>query len=328
MKRTILAGLLIGLAGAAGHPAAALAQQKAGDYPARPVRIIVPQSPGASTDLTARLIAQRLADAFKQPVVVDNRPGAGTISGTEIVARATPDGHTLLVVASSITINPSIYKKLPYDPVRDFAPVTQLLTFPNLIVAHPSVPVKTLQDLLALARAKPGELNYASAGRGTGTHMSAELLKTMTGIDIVQVPYKGGGPAITAILGGQVQLNVGTIVALLPHVRSGKLRAIAVTTAKRSAAAPDIPTVAESGVPGYDHGPWNGLFAPGKTPKAVVAKINAEVVRVLRSPEFSTVVAKQGAETVGNSPGEFAAVVKSEIAKWAKVVKAAGIRPE
>jgi len=328
MKRTILAGLLIGLAGAAGHPAAALAQQKAGDYPARPVRIIVPQSPGASTDLTARLIAQRLADAFKQPVVVDNRPGAGTISGTEIVARATPDGYTLLVVASSITINPSIYKKLPYDPVRDFAPVTQLLTFPNLIVAHPSVPVKTLQDLLALARAKPGELNYASAGRGTGTHMSAELLKTMTGIDIVQVPYKGGGPAITAILGGQVQLNVGTIVALLPHVRSGKLRAIAVTTAKRSAAAPDIPTVAESGVPGYDHGPWNGLFAPGKAPKAVVAKINAEVVRVLRSPEFSTVVAKQGAETVGNSPGEFASVVKSEIAKWAKVVKAAGIRAE
>ena len=328
MKRTILAGLLIGLAGAAGHPAAALAQQKAGDYPARPVRIIVPQSPGASTDLTARLIAQRLADAFKQPVVVDNRPGAGTISGTEIVARATPDGYTLLVVASSITINPSIYKKLPYDPVRDFAPVTQLLTFPNLIVAHPSVPVKTLQDLLALARAKPGELNYASAGRGTGTHMSAELLKTMTGIDIVQVPYKGGGPAITAILGGQVQLNVGTIVALLPHVRSGKLRAIAVTTAKRSAAAPDIPTVAESGVPGYDHGPWNGLFAPGKAPKAVVAQINAEVVRVLRSPEFSTVVAKQGAETVGNSPGEFASVVKSEIAKWAKVVKAAGIRAE
>lgn len=328
MKRTILAGLLIGLAGAAGHPAAALAQQKAGDYPARPVRIIVPQSPGASTDLTARLIAQRLADAFKQPVVVDNRPGAGTISGTEIVARATPDGYTLLVVASSITINPSIYKKLPYDPVRDFAPVTQLLTFPNLIVAHPSVPVKTLQDLLALARAKPGELNYASAGRGTGTHMSAELLKTMTGIDIVQVPYKGGGPAITAILGGQVQLNVGTIVALLPHVRSGKLRAIAVTTAKRSAAAPDIPTVAESGVPGYDHGPWNGLFAPGKAPKAVIAKINAEVVRVLRSPEFSTAVASQGAETVGNSPEQFAAVVKSEIAKWAKVVKAAGIRAE
>jgi tripartite-type tricarboxylate transporter receptor subunit TctC len=297
-------------------------------YPARPIRIVVPQSPGASTDLTARLIGLKLSEAFGQSVIVDNRPGAGSINGTEVVARATPDGHTLLVVASSFTINPSLQKNLPYDTVRDFAPITQVSRFPNLLAAHPAVPVTTLQDVIALAKSKPGQLNYASAGLGTGTHMSAELLKMMTGIDFVHIPFKGGGPAVIAIIGGQTQLIFGTTVGLLPHVRSGKLKAIAVTTAKRSPAAPEIPSFAESGLPGYDHGPWNGLFAPGKTPQAIVDKLNAATVRALRSAEVTRIFTNEGADPVGNKPAEFAAIVKEETAKWARVIKAAGIKPE
>ena len=298
------------------------------DYPARPIRIIVPQSPGASTDLTARLIGQKLSEAWKQSVIVDNRPGSSGISGTEIVSRAAPDGHTLMVVASSFSINPALQPKLPYDPVRDFTPITQLSKFPNMLAAHPSVPVKTLQDVIALARAKPGQLNYASAGSGTGTHMSAELLKQMTGIDIVHIPYKGGGPAMVATMGGQTQLIIGTSVGLLPHVRSGKLKAIALTSAKRAAAAPDIPTFAESGVPGYEHEPWNGFFGPSKMPGAVVAKLNSEAVRILRAPEVRNIFESEGAEPVGNSPEAFAFMIKSETAKWAKVIKAAGIKAE
>ena len=248
--------------------------------------------------------------------------------GTEVVARATPDGHTLLVVASSFTINPSLQKNLPYDTVRDFAPITQVSRFPNLLAAHPAVPVKTLQDVIALAKSKPGQLNYASAGVGTGTHMSAELLKMMTGIDFVHIPFKGGGPAVTAVIGGQTQLIFGTTVGLLPHVRSGKLKGIAVTTAKRSAAAPEIPSFAESGLPGYDHGPWNGLFAPGKTSRAIVDKLNAATVRALRSAEVTRIFTNEGADPIGNKPAEFAAIVKEETAKWAKVIKAAGIKPE
>ena len=307
--------------------APALAQTDVAAYPSRPIRIVVPQSPGGSTDITARLVAQRLTEAFKQTAVVDNRPGAGSTSGTEIVVRAAPDGHTMLVVASSLTINPALYTKLSYDAIRDFAPITQLSRFPNLLAAHPSVPVKTLNDVIALAKAKPGQINYASAGTGTGTHMSAELLKQMTGIDIVQIPFKGGAPAAIAAIGGQTQLIVGTSVGILPFVRSGKLRAIAVTSAKRSPVAPEIPAVAES-VPGYEHEPWNGLLAPAKTPGAIVAKINAEVVRMLAAPEVKKIFANEGGEAVGNSPEAFAAVVKSETAKWAKVVKAAGIKIE
>jgi tripartite-type tricarboxylate transporter receptor subunit TctC len=329
MRRHISLILLSGLVGVA-DAAAPTSQDRpaARDYPSKPVRIIVPQSPGASTDLTARLIGQKLNEAFKQPVVVDNRPGAGTINGTEIVARAVPDGHTLLVVASSLTINPALHPKLPYHPVRDFTPITQLSKFPNLLAAHPSLPAKSLQDVIALAKAKPGQINYASAGVGTGTHMSAELLKQMTGIDIVQIPFKGGGPAIVAAMGGQTQLIIGTSVGLLPHVRSGKLKAIAITGAKRSAAAPEIPTVAESGVPGYEHEPWNGLLAPAKLPRPILAKLNEEVVRILRAPEVRKVFEHEGADAVGNSTEEFAAVIRSEMVKWAKVVKAAGIRPE
>ncbi len=306
--------------------APAMAQVAA--YPSRPIRIIVPQSPGGSTDLTARLVAQRLSEVFKQTAVVDNRPGAGSTSGTEIVVRAAPDGHTLLVVASSLTINPALYTRLSYDAIRDFAPITQLSRFPNLLAAHPALPVKTLQDVIALAKAKPGQLNYASAGTGTGTHMSGELLKQMTGIDMVQIPFKGGAPAVIAAMGGQTQLIIGTSVGTLPHVRSGKLRGIAVTSAQRAPSAPEIPTFAESGVPGYDHEPWNGLLAPAGTPRPIIARLNAEVVRLLATPEVRKIFAHEGAEAAGNSPEAFAAIVKSETLKWAQVVKAAGIKIE
>ena len=317
MRHLLAIALLLGATGA-------MAQQ----YPARPVRIIVPQSPGASTDITARLVAQGLNESFRQPVIVDNRPGSSGIAGTEIVARAAPDGYTLMVVASSFSINPALGRKMPFDSIRDFTTVTQLSKFPNMLAAHPSAPVKTLQDVIALAKAKPGQLSYASAGLATGTHMTAELLKYMTGIDLLHVPYKGGGPAMIAAMGGQTQLIIGTTVGLLPHVRAGKLKAIALTSTKRSAAAPDIPTFAESGVPGYEHEPWNGMFGPAGIPKPVLAKVNAEVARILHSPEVKKVFERDGADVVGSTPEQFGAVLKAEIAKWTKVAKAAGIRPE
>jgi tripartite-type tricarboxylate transporter receptor subunit TctC len=329
MQRSISLFLLSGLVGVA-HAATPAAQDRPAprDYPTKPVRIVVPQSPGASTDITARLVAQGLSEALRQPVIVDNRPGSSGIAGTELVARAAPDGYTLMVVASSFSINPALGRKLPYDSIRDFTTVTQLSKFPNMLAAHPSAPVKTLQDVIALAKAKPGQLSYASAGLATGTHMTAELLKYMTGIELLHVPYKGGGPAMTAAMGGQTQLIVSTSVGLLPHVRAGRLRAIALTSAKRSAAAPDIPTFAESGVPGYEHEPWNGMFGPARLPKAVLAKVNAEVGRILQSPDVKKAFERDGADVVGSTPEQFGAVLKSEIAKWTKVAKAAGIRLE
>jgi tripartite-type tricarboxylate transporter receptor subunit TctC len=302
--------------------------QSTTSYPARPVRIVVPQSPGASTDTTARLIAQKLTTALGQTVLVDNRPGAGSVIGTEVVANATPDGHTLLVVASSITLNPILHKNLSWDPVRDFAPITQLSSFPNILVVHPAVPVKTVKDLIALAKAKPGALNYGSAGTATGTHLSAELFKHMTGTDMVHVPYKGGGAAIPALMGGQVQLMFATTVSALSQVRAGKLRAIAVTSPRRSPSAPDVPTIAESGVPGYDHTPWNGFLAPAKTPRAIIARLNEETARILHAPDTKAVFMNEGAEPVGNKPEEFGAIIKSEIAKWSKVIQAAGIKAD
>jgi tripartite-type tricarboxylate transporter receptor subunit TctC len=297
-------------------------------YPTRPIRIIVPQSPGASTDLTARIVGQRLSEALKQPVVIDNRPGSSGIAGSELVARAAPDGYTLMVVASSFSINPALGRKLPYDAIRDFTTVSQLSKFPNMLAAHPSFPVKTLQEVIAAAKARPGQVSYASAGLATGTHMSAELLKYMTGIDLLHVPYKGGGPAMTAAMGGQTQLVISTSLGLLPHVRSGKLRPIAMTSAKRSPAAPEIPTIAESGVPGYEHEPWNGMFAPAGLPRPVLARISAEVTRAVHSPEVRKVFESDGATALGSSPEDFGVALKSEIEKWTKVAKAANIKLE
>lgn len=305
----------------------AAAQNDAVTYPSRPVRIIVPQSPGASTDLTARIIGQRLAEAFKQPVVVENRAGAGTIIGTDLMVRSTPDGHTVMVVAAGITINPIIYKKMPYDVGRDLAPVSQLTKFSNMLVAHPAFAAKTLQELIVMARAKPGVINYASAGMGSSTHLSMDLLKMMTGIELAHIPYIGGGPAAIATMGGQVQLNIGTTAGVLPHVRTGKLRALAVTAAQRVVAAPDVPTIAESGVTGYEHTPWNGMFAPAKTPRAIIAKMNMEVVRILSMPEVRKLFANDGIDTVGTTPEAFAKIVQEELVTWPKVAKAAGIKP-
>jgi tripartite-type tricarboxylate transporter receptor subunit TctC len=227
------------------------AAQSASGFPTKPIRIIVPQSAGGSTDLAARVVTQRLAETLGQPIVVDNRPGAGSLNGTETVAKAPADGYTLLVVAASFTINPALHAKLPFDPVRDFAPVTRLAALPHILVVHPTLPVKSVKELIALAKAKPGELNYASSGVATSTHLAAELFRHMTGTDMVQVPFKGGAPGMVGLLSGQVQLYFATISTALPHVKSGKIRAIAVTSVKRSVVAPEYPTIAEAGVPGY-----------------------------------------------------------------------------
>ena len=303
----------------------ALAQERA--YPTKVVRFITSLATGSSADAFGRAITDQLTRRLNQSFIMDPRPGAGGNLAADTVAKATADGHTLLVVASSLTINPALYSRLPYDPVRDFTPITQISKFPNLLAAAPSFTAKTLADVIALAKAKPGSINYASAGTGTGTHMSAELLRQITGIDIVQIPYKGGGPAAIAAIGGQTQLIIGTTVGLLPHVRSGRLRAIAVTSPRRAAIAPEIPAIAET-VPGYEHEPWNGLFAPARVPAATVAKLHAEVTRILGSAEIRQIFANEGAEAVGNSPAAFAAIVRAETAKWAQVIKAAGIKIE
>ena len=297
-------------------------------YPSRPVRLIIPQSAGGSTDVVARVVAQRMSEGLGQAVIVDNRPGAGSLNGIEIVAHAAPDGYTLLGVAASFTINPAIHPKLPFDPVRDFSPVAQLATLPHVLVVHPSVPVASVKDLIALARAKPGELNYASSGIATSTHMAAELFMYMTGTRMVNVPYKGGAPGIIAMLSGQCQVNFATISTALTHVRAGKLRALAVTTGRRSVAAPEYPTVAEAGVLGYEHGSWVGFLATARVPQPVIARLNAEAVKAAHSPEVKAVLIKDGQEATGTTPAEFAQLIRTEVAKWQKVAKAAGIKAQ
>jgi tripartite-type tricarboxylate transporter receptor subunit TctC len=297
-------------------------------YPARPIRVIVPQSAGGSTDLAARAVTQRLTDVLGQPVVVDNRPGAGSLIGTELVAKSPPDGHTLLAVAASFTINPSLHAKLPFDPVRDFAPISRVCTLPHLLVVHPAVPVKSVKQLVALAKARPGQLNVATSGVATSTHMAAELFMYMTGTKMVAVPYKGGAPGNIALVSGQVELYFATISTSLPHVRNGKLRALAVTTAKRSVAAPDYPTVAQAGVPGYEHASWVGILAPAGTPPAVVAKLNGEIDRIVHQPDVREFFLRDGLEPDGGTAKEFATTIRAEVAKWQKVVKGAGIKPQ
>ncbi len=298
------------------------------DYPTKAIRVIVPQSAGGSTDLAARVVTQRLSDALGQPIVVDNRPGAGSLNGTDTVAKAQPDGYTLLAVAASFSINPSLHAKLPFDPVRDFLPITRFASLPHILVVHPTLPVKSVKELIALAKAKPGELNYASSGVATSTHLAGELFKSLTHIDMVQVPFKGGAPGMVGLLSGQVQLYFATISTALPHVKSGKVRALAVTSAKRSVAAPEFPTIAEAGVPGYEHASWVGLLAPAKTPAPVISRLNSESVRIVNQPDVKTLFLRDGLETVGDTPQEFATVIRNEVAKWKKVVKAAGITPQ
>jgi tripartite-type tricarboxylate transporter receptor subunit TctC len=298
------------------------------NYPARSIRLVVPQSPGGSTDQVARPLAKLLGDALGQAVVVDNRSGAGSVIGTDIVAKSAPDGYTLLAVAASFTISPALYKQLPFDPERDFTPVTLLSAFPNVLVVNPSVTVSSVTELIKLSKANPGKLNYSSSGIGTGTHLSTELLKHLAGIDMVHVPYKGGAPSINALLAGEVQVTLATISTALPHVKSGRLRALAVTSRQRVSALPDVPTLDESGVKGYEYSSWIGLLAPAKTPRAIVDKLAAESARAARTPEMRAILALEGAEPIGSSPDEFAAQIRSELARWSKLVTAAGIKAD
>jgi tripartite-type tricarboxylate transporter receptor subunit TctC len=297
-------------------------------WPARPIRMIVAYPPGGGTDQVGRVMAEQLAQSLGQNVVIDNRGGATGNIGTELAARAIPDGYTLLMCnVAPNAVNVSLFKKLGFDPVKDFSPVSLVAVTPNILVAHPSMPVKTVADLVALAKAKPGALNFPSAGVGSSSHLAGEMLKSMAGIDMVHVPYKGGGPALIATISGQVQIMFATMPAAMPHVKSGKVRPVAVTTAKRSQAMPELPTIAESGVKGYEASTWYGLLAPARTPKPVIDRLHAETVKILAGPVRQRLEA-QGFEPDGGTPAAFAAYIKSEITKWAKVIKQAGIPAE
>ena len=295
-------------------------------YPSRPIRYIVPQAPGGSSDTLARIVTQRVAEGLGQQLVVDNRPGATGIIGAEVVARANADGHTLLQVATSHATNPAMQAKLPYETLRDFAGISLLSQQPNIWLVHPSLPIRNLKELIAYAKSKPGQINFASSGTGGSQHLAGELLKSMTGIEMTHVPYKGSPPALVDLLAGRVPLMSSTMPPALPHIKTGKVRVIAVTSAKRSAVLPDVPTVAESGVPGYEAIAWQGLVAPAGTPKAVIVRLNAEFVKALKQPDIAAKLNEQGFETVASTPEWFAQYTKTEIEKWSKVIRAAGIK--
>jgi tripartite-type tricarboxylate transporter receptor subunit TctC len=322
------ARLLLCAAGAlaVGGATGALAQGAPGAYPVRPIRLIEPFPPGGGSNMVARLISQKLTEALGYAVVVDSRPGAGGSMGTDLAAKAQPDGYTLVVgTASTMVINPNMMK-VAYHPVRDFAPVALATTIPLIIVVHPSVAAKSLRELTAVARARPAQLNFGSSGPGTISHLAGELFKVVTKCDHVHVPYKGGGPALIELLGGQVQVTFNNMLSALPHVRADKLRALAVTGAQRSSAAPEVPTALESGVPGYVVLQWNGFFAPIGTPRAVIARLNAEIDRALAEKEMRERLAGEGAEVGGGTPERLGAFVAAEYAKWGKVIRVAGIR--
>jgi tripartite-type tricarboxylate transporter receptor subunit TctC len=307
----------------------ALTPGAAQSYPSKPIRLIVPFPPGGPNDILGRVVAQKLTEQLGYQVVIDNRGGAGGIIGAELGARAAPDGYTLLLGGTaSMSINPGLHKTLPYDPIKDFSAVSLVGTAPSMLIAHPTVPIRTVKDLIKLAKAKPGQLNFASAGIGTPPHLAGELFKSMAGVDMVHVPYKGGGPALTDLLAGQVGLYFSGISSALPFVREGKLRGIAVTSAKRTAVVPDMPTIAESGLPGYEVGNWYAILAPAATPAAIVARLNAEINTALKVAEVRKRFLELAADPVGSSPAELGMYIRSEIAKWAKVIKLAGIKPE
>ena len=297
-------------------------------YPERAVRLVVPFSPGGGTDLTARLISQRLPDALGKQIVVDNRPGGAGNIGTELVARAEPDGHTLLLASLSTSVNVSLFPKLPFNPVNNFEPVSLLVTVPLMVVVHPSLPVRSIQDLIALAKAKPGQLNYSSGGMGTANHVAGELFKYMAKVQIAHVPYKGGGPALVDVIAGHVQLFFGTMTLTRDHAKAGRLRALATTGAARSAGAPELPTVAEAGVAGFEVGAWYGVLAPAGTPRPIVVRLSDELGRIMRAPDVRESLRVQGIEPVGSTPEEFARHLRTEIDKWSKIVKASDLRAD
>ena len=305
--------------------APAIAQQ----YPQKPVRIVVGVPPGGATDIVARLVGQKMGEQMGQAVVIDNRGGAGGNIGAELVAKAAPDGYTLfLATIGTMTINPWLYKNMPFDTLRDFAAISQLTSMPQVLVVHPSVPAKSVKDLIAYAKSNPGKLNFASGGSGTAIHLAGELFKTMAGVDMVHVAYKGAAPAMTDLLSGQVSLMFDQILSAFPHVKSGKLRALAVTPEKRSPAAPELPTVAEVALPGYAVTTWHGLLAPAGTPRPVVQRLNAEAVKALQAPDLRERFASQGVDPVSSTPEQFAAFMKAELEKWRKVVAASGSKLE
>ncbi|MGZ5126836.1 MAG: Bug family tripartite tricarboxylate transporter substrate binding protein [Burkholderiales bacterium] len=304
-----------------------LAGINAQTYPVKPIRFIVPFSAGGGADIVARAVGQKLTETLKQQVIIDNRTGAAGIIGMEAAAKAPPDGYTIVLGQTGPnSINPSLYDKLPYDALKDFAPITETTRYPYILVVHPSVPARNVKELIALAKSHPNGLTFASAGNGAANHLAAELLKTMAQIRIVHVPYKASAPALIDVLGGHVSMMFDPVITCMPHVRVGKLRALAVTSLARSAIAPELPTIAETGLPGYEAIGWHGVLAPAATPKDIVAKLNAEIVRNLQTPDMRARFAEQGAEPVGNAPEEFARFLKEDLEKWSRVVKTAGVR--
>src|SRR4051812_15084863 len=298
-------------------------------YPSKPIHIVVPYPPGGFNDTLGRTLAARLQEAWGQPVVVDNRPGGNTLIGTDAVAKAAPDGYTLLVVAFPFAVTPSLIRNMPYDTLRDFAPIALCAQSPNVLVVNPQVlPVKTVGELIALAKSKPGALSYASTGNGSSNHISMELFESLAGVRLLHVPYKGSAPAVVDMLGGQVQVMFDNAPNVMPQVRAGKLRALAQSGATRSPVAPDLPTVAEAGVPGYEVTVWFGLVAPAGTPREIVAKLNAEVLKILAMPDVRERFLAQGVEPLGSTPDEFATHIRAQMDKWAKVVKDAGVKAE
>ncbi len=315
----LVAGAILSLA-----PACAGAQH----YPSRPVRFIVPFPPGGGNDIVGRVIALRLAEALGQPVIVDNRGGAGGTLGTDITAKSPADGYTLLINNISLAVNATLFAKLPYDTLKDLAPVTLVGRQPNLLVVHPSVAAQSIRELLALAKARPRQLNYGSGGVGTASHLATELLKLMAHVELVHVPYKGLGPALTDLMGGQVQLIISTMASALPQVKAGKLRPLAVTTAKRSPFFPEVPTMDEAGVRGYEFNTWYGMLVPAGTPRPIVERLNRETAQLLDSAAIKEQFATQGIEAAPTSPEQFGAYLRTEVEKWGKVVKASGATPE
>jgi len=323
MNRLSSRAVVVGCALCAAMPAA-LGQP----YPTKPVRMIAASSPGSAVDIVARIVAQKLGEQLGQQVVVDNRAGAGGNLGAELAAKAAPDGYTLFMGTPAHAINTGLYRKLNYDLIRDFSPVTQVTSGQYVVVVHPSLPAKSIRELIALARGKPGQLNYASAGSGNATHLAGELFASATRIKLVHVPYKGSGPAVTDLVGGQVQLMFANLVAALPQVKTGRIRALAVTGQTRAAAAPELPTVIEAGVPGYVVTSWFGVLVPAATPRELIMKLNAELARTMSAPDVRDRLAADGAEPTTGTPEQFGAFLRAEIAQWTKVVKDAGIVAE
>jgi tripartite-type tricarboxylate transporter receptor subunit TctC len=297
-------------------------------YPTRAIKLVVPSSPGGGTDIVARILGQKLSEQLGQQFVVENRAGAGTVIGNDAVAKSAPDGYTLLMGLSTLEINPSMYAKLPYDALRDFAPISQSVSACNILILHPSVPAKTVVELIALARAKPGSLTFGSAGMGTNPHLSGELFKSLARIDMVHVPFKGSGQSIISQLAGEIAANFPSVPTAMPYIKAGRLRGIGVTTLKRVEVLPDVPSIAEAGLPGYEATQWFGLLAPAGTPRPVIDRLYQESSRALRSADMKERMTAEGLEVVGSTPEEFASYIRSETEKWTQVIKAAGIKPQ